>query len=180
MEVWIGLMSAGIGTIVGAAAGAVATTITTRNRVDLELRAEFDNELRRLRFPVYQALHAASERLPREWLPGNEPTRADLRALRETFHKWYFGPQAGGMLLSEKARQAYFDVQNSLQQVGNADGGGAVSPVSPEERDELLKRAHSLREQLRQDLGTAEAPKLKWTARGVTPPPPPPSGSASD
>jgi hypothetical protein len=105
MEVWIGLMSAGIGTIVGAAAGAVATTITTRNRVDLELRAEFDNELRRLRFPVYQALHAASERLPREWLPGNEPTRADLRALRETFHKWYFGPQAGGMLLSEKARQ---------------------------------------------------------------------------
>jgi hypothetical protein len=170
LEVWIGLISV----LVGAVLGTATTLITTRNRVDLEQRATFDRELRTLRVPHYQALHSASERIPREWLPGNELTRSDLLGLRQTFHEWYFGPDAGGMFLTEAGRDAYFALANKLQVVGRqGDKGGDAGPVTPKEFSDLRDLAHELRQQLRQDLGTAEAPKVAWTARGATPAPPP-------
>ena len=105
METWIALISV----VVGAIAGTATTLITTRNRVDLEQRAEFDHELRNLRLPHYQSLHAISERLPREWR--DQLTRTDLLDLRQTFHEWYFGAGAGGMFLTEKSRDVYFTLQ---------------------------------------------------------------------
>ena len=168
MELWIGLISVAIGAILGTA----TTLITTRNRVDLEQRAAFDRELRTLRLPHYQALHAVSAEIPREWLPGTEPMRAKLLQLRESFHNWYFGPQAGGMFLTEAGRDAYFALQNELQVVGRESDSDNPKPVSPEEFSGLRDLAHRLRQQLRQDLGTAEAPKVAWTARGATPAPP--------
>ena len=167
MEVWIDLISVVIGAVVGTA----TTLITTRNRVDLEQRAAFDRELRNLRLPHYQALHSASERIPREWRSGQEMSRSDLLALRRTFHEWYFGEGAGGMFLTEAGRAAYFALQDELQVVG-AGGGHQVVPVTSEEFIRLRDLAHALRQQLRQDLGTAEAPKVAWTARGATPAPP--------
>ena len=177
VEPWIGL----IGIIVGVAAGAVVTFITTRSRIeleqkarydyqDLEQRAKFDYDLRNLRLPHYQALHHLSERLPREFPTGDEPTRADLLAIREMFHKWYFGPSAGGMFLTEKARERYFDLMNELQVVG-ARSDAPARPTAAEVK-RLLDQAHDLRQQLRVDLGTAEEPKTTWTARGLTPAPP--------
>jgi hypothetical protein len=136
--------------------------------VDLEQRAAFDRELRTLRLPHYQALHAASAVIPRQWEPGTEPTRADFLVLRGTFHNWYFGPQAGGMFLTEAGRSAYFTLQNELTAVGSGGGDRATA----EELVKLRDLTHRLRQQLRLDLGTAEAPKLAWTARGVTPAPP--------
>jgi hypothetical protein len=174
MEVLIGLISL----LVGAVLGTATTLITTRNRVDLEQRAAFDRELRTLRLPHYQALHSASERIPREWLPGKEPARSDLLALRQTFHVWYFGSDAGGMFLTEAGRRAYFALQNELQVVGRqGDQDGDAGPVRQEEFSKLQDLAHELRQQLRQDLGTAEAPKVAWTARGATPAPPPTQGN---
>jgi hypothetical protein len=173
MEVWIGLISV----LVGAVLGTATTLITTRHRVDLEQRSAFDRELRTLRLPHYQALHSASERIPREWRPGDELTRSDLLELRQTFHEWYFGPDAGGMFLTEAGRRAYFDLQNELQLMGRqGDQDGGAQPVTPDEFSNLRDLAHDLRQQLRQDLGTAEAPKVAWTARGATPAPPPRQG----
>lgn len=173
MEVWIGFISV----LVGAGLGTATTLITTRNRVDLEQRAAFDRELRTLRLPHYQALHSASERIPREWLPGEEPTRSEILALRQTLHEWYFGPDAGGMFLTEAGRSAYFALANKLQVVGRrADRNRDAVPVTAEEFSKLWDLAHKLRQQLRQDLGTAEEPKVAWTARGATPAPPPKQG----
>jgi hypothetical protein len=133
--------------------------------------------LRTLRLPHYQALHFASERIPREWRPGEELTRRDLLALRWTFHDWYFGSDAGGMFLTEAGRKAYFGLMDKLQVVGRqGDQGGDAGPVTPEEFEDLRDLAHELRQQLRQDLGIAEAPKVAWTARGATPAPPPRQG----
>jgi hypothetical protein len=95
-------------------------------------------------------------------------TRSDVLRLRESFHQWYFGSGAGGMFLTEAGRAAYFGLQNELQVVG-ARGGSEAGAVSQEESAGLFKLAHRLRQQLRQDLGTAEAPKVIWTARGATP-----------
>ena len=170
MEVWVGLISV----LVGAILGTATALITTRKRVDLEQRAAFDRELRTLRLPTYQALHAASEPIPREWRPGEELTRSDLLALRQTFHQWYFGTDAGGMFLTEAGRRAYFKLQNRLEDLGRQGHQDVdAEPVTGEEFDTLRVLAHKLRQQLRQDLGTAEAPKVVWTARGATPAPPP-------
>lgn len=169
LAVWIGLISV----VIGALLGAVTTLITTRNRVDLEQRATFDRELRTLRLPHYQALHSASEAIPREWRPGEELTRSDLLELRQTFHLWYFGSGAGGMFLTEAGRRAYFNLQNQLQVMGRrSQDQGDAEPITSEEFSDLRDIAHELRQQLRQDLGTAEAPKMVWTARGATPAPP--------
>jgi hypothetical protein len=192
LDFWIGLISL----LVGAGVGTATTLITTRQRVDMELRAAsdrldmeqrvaYDRELRTLRVPHYQALHSVSERLPREWRPGEELTRRDLLALRRTFHEWYFGSDAGGMFLTEAGRKAYFDLIDELQVVGRQGvQDGDAGPVIPEESKRLLELAHELRQQLRQDLGTAEAPKVAWTARGATPAAPPapapPPGQGDD
>ena len=168
MEVWIGLVSV----LVGAVAGALATFITTRNRIDLEQRAKFDYELRGLRLKHYQDLHHVSERLPRQFFSSaEEPTREDLLDLREAFHQWYFGPSAGGMFLTEAARERYFKLMNGLQSMGEPSGDAVV--LTADEQQTLRDLAHDLRQQLRADLGTAEAPKSRWTARGLTPAPPP-------
>jgi hypothetical protein len=167
VDVWIGLISVAVGAVLGTA----TTLLTTRSRVDLEQRAAFDRELRSLRLPHYQALHAVSAALPRERAPGTEPTRADLLLLRETFHDWYFGPQAGGMFLTEAGRRAYFALANELQVAGR-DGPEGAERATAGELGRLLDLAHRLRQQLRQDLGTAEPPKVAWTARGATPAPP--------
>jgi hypothetical protein len=169
VEVWIGL----IGIVAGATVGGAATWLTTRNRIDLEQRATFDRELRNLRLPHYQALHHISEALPREWRLGEEPTRADLQTLRQTLHEWYFGPAAGGMFLTEDSRARYFDLMNKLQMLGAGSAKGVTATLTQDENRELLGLAHDLRQQLRQDLGTAEPPKTKWTAKGLTPAPPP-------
>ena len=96
MEVWIGLVSV----VVGAAAGAFATLVTTRNRMALEQQLTYDRGLRDLRLPHYQGLYHASRCIPREWRPGDEPSRCDLVGVREGFHDW-LGEGAGGMFLSE-------------------------------------------------------------------------------
>jgi len=168
MEVWIGLVSV----VVGATAGAFATLVTTRNRMALEQRLTYDRGLRDLRLPHYQGLYHASRCIPREWRPGDEPSRADLVDVRERFHDWYFGEGAGGMFLSEAARTTYFELQNALQAIAQ-QAAGATDRMSPTESERLRGLASDLRHQLRQDLGTGEAPQLTWTPTGPTPAPPP-------
>lgn len=169
------LLIAVVSVVIGALAGAIGTLLTTRSRVDLEQRAGFDRELRTLRVPPYQALHHTSEPLAREWR-GDPPDSEQLTDLRERFHDWYFGPQAGGMFLTEAARTHYFQLMNQLQIL--AWELRDDQRASPQQLHTLLDTAHRLRQQLRADLGTAESPKLIWTARGLTPAPP--SGPTAD
>ena len=52
--------------------------------------------------------------IPRHRLILETPRRPDLHKLREQLHYWYFSEQAGGMFLSQEAREAYFSLQNEL------------------------------------------------------------------
>lgn len=176
MDVLVGA----IGIVIGGLVGGLSTYFATRSRIDLEHRAAFDRELRGLRMPHYQALHHISECIPREWRDGDEPTRADLLSLRQTFHEWYFGSDAGGMFLTDEARDAYFDLQNELQVIGGRDDArGGTLELTPEEQQVLRRLAHDLRKQLRKDVGTAEPPKLDWTGGSLTKAPPPRPASTS-
>jgi hypothetical protein len=167
MEIWVGIVSV----LVGAVAGTVGTLITTKNKMRLEHQLAYDRELRNLRLPHYQGLYHVSRCIPRQWTIGEEPARPALPALREIFHDWYFGQEAGGLFLTTKAREKYFRLQNELQAIAGR-GPDQSQQMSTEESITLRALARELRHQLVEDLGTAEPPQLRWTPVGPTPPPP--------
>jgi len=173
MTVFIGLL----GALLGALAGAVATYLTTRSAMQLELEHAYDRTLRDKRLERYQHLFHASKCLPRYWLPTEVPTRSDLRRIRDRFHDWYFGEEAGGMFLTPAAKNIYMRLLNLLAETmeGGEGGSDAVtdSALSAAESQALRDLASELRHQLAEDVGAANPPRLRWTRLGPTPPPPP-------
>lgn len=166
-----------VGVVLGAVAGAIATYLTTRSRMRLELEYAHDRELRDKRLPHYQRLFHISRSVPREWRPHQVPSRADLQQFRKDFHNWYFGPDAGGMFLTEAARSLYFNLQNGLEAAtaGSFDKSTnreGQKPLTGVEKETLYKLASALRHQLSADVGTAQSPRLEWARPGPTLPPP--------
>lgn len=170
MEAFAGVL----GVVLGAVAGTIVTYITTRSRMRLELEYVHDRGIRERRRPNYQELFHRLKAVPRQWRPDAVPTRADLRAIREELHDWYFGPQAGGMFLTEAARRPYFQLQNALESCAAPIGRleGTTYPLTETECAQLYEFASNLRHQLSADVGTAEPPRIVW-ARPAPPPPAP-------
>lgn len=141
-----------------------------------ELVYAYDRELRDKRLPHYQKLFHLSGAVPREWRPGTVPSRAELGQIREQFHDWYFGTDAGGMFLTEAARDRYFALQNGLQTAAAGPGpsgdGGGGEPLAAAEQTTLYQLASALRHQLSADVGTAQSPRLDWAQPGPTLAPP--------
>jgi hypothetical protein len=89
--------------------------------------------------------------------------------LREELHDWYFSKEAGGLFLSREASEAYFGLQNAIQEAASR-----IDPVATLGDDDSIKiraAASNLRRQLVADLGTAEHPDRSWTAPRHIPPP---------
>jgi len=166
MAAWITIISA----LAGILAGGVVTYFTSRSQLRIEAEHAYDRTLRDMRLPQYQQLFHRTKNIPREF--SEEPRRSDLLDFREQFHDWYFGEQAGGMFLSQAARDAYFALQNELQSIAgrmSADG----DRVDPDQSKNLREKASVLRHQLTTDLGTAERPRNPWIIpRSIAPPQP--------
>ena len=167
MDAWIAVITA----LGGIFAGGVVTYATTRSQLRIEAEHAYDRALRDLRLPHYQELFHLTRSMPREFLEFLEPPRrSDLVDLREKFHNWFFGEQAGGMFLSQAAREAYFSLQNELQSVaGRMQTDGEL--VCQHDSAILRKKASDLRHQLTTDLGTAEQPRLRLIGPRSVPPP---------
>jgi hypothetical protein len=176
MAAWITIISA----LAGILAGGVVTYATSRSQLRIEyatsrsqLRIEaehaYDRALRDLRLPHYQQLFHLTRSMPREFL--ETPRRSDLRDFRGQFHDWYFSEQAGGMFLSQAARDAYFALQNELQSVaGRMQADSEL--VGQHDSVVLREKASTLRHQLTTDLGAAERPRLRRVIPRSIPPPP--------
>lgn len=161
-----------VGALLGALAGGVVTYVTTRSRMRLELEFAYDRELRDKRLSHYQRLFHVSRAVPREWRPDAVPSRGELRRIREEFHGWYFGEEAGGMFLTEVARQLYFRLQNGLETAASRGGHDDAVVLTGPEQESLYALASALRHQLSADVGTAQSPRLEWAPPGATPPAP--------
>jgi hypothetical protein len=171
MEILAGLL----GAVLGALAGAITTYVTTRSTMRLQLEHEYDRTLRDIRLPHYQRLFHISRCIPRQWRPTEVPTRQDLRHFREDFHNWYFGENAGGMFLTQDAKDLYMELQNVLEEPteeSDTSGSSLESPLSSDELRVLRGRASDLRHQLTQDVGASQSPRLRWSRLGPTIPPP--------
>lgn len=168
MQVVIGLL----GAIVGGLLAGVVTYMTTRSRLRIELMYAHDQRLHDQRVARYQQLFHISRYLPRQWYLTEEPTRKDVLGIREEFHNWYFGEEAGGMFLTSDAKIKYMELQNALQEVAEGQPSSPDSPLTTTESQRLRDLGSALRHQLTQDVGAADPPRLRWRALGPTLPPP--------
>jgi hypothetical protein len=167
MTAWITVISA----LAGILAGGIVTYATSRSQLRIEAEHAYDRALRDLRLPYYQELFHLTRNIPREFLEFLEkPRRSDLLEIREQFHNWYFSEQAGGMFLSQAAREAYFFLQNELQSIARRMSTDSEL-VGEYDSAILRKKASELRHQLTTDLGTAERPRIGWIVPRSIPPP---------
>jgi hypothetical protein len=146
-----------VGAIVGALIAGVATYLTTRYNMQLQIQHSYDQTLRDKRLERYQELFYISRCLPRYCLPDEEPERKNIRQFRQEFHDWYFSQAAGGMFLSPMAKDHFMRVLNMLVEVGFPEGDREIdSPLSATELTTLHELASELRHQLAADVGAAQ------------------------
>ena len=160
-----------VGAIVGALVGAIATYVTTRSNMRLTLEHSYDQTLQGKRLEHYQALWGITKYFPRYWPPTlGQPTRTDLQQHIQQLYDWYFGESAGGMFLTEAAKDSYMHLLNLLAEAAFKDDGGADSPssslLSDTESSALRAAAAKLRRQLAEDVGAANPPRLRWVRPG--------------
>lgn len=171
-----------IGVVLGALVGAIATYLTSRSTMRVNLEHSYNQTLRDVRLAHYQRLFWISRCLSRYWPPGRVVTRKDLHQFYQDFHDWYFSEEAGGMFLTAPAKDVYMQLLNLLVEVMHGDGGESAtdeSPISETELQGLRGLASDLRHQLAEDVGSANPPHLRWVrlSRTIAPPPLPPASS---
>lgn len=157
MGLWFPTVSA----LIGLLTGGVVTYLTSRAQLRSQAEHDYDLALRDLRLPHYRELFHLTGEIPREWWPSSALNKEGLLMLRARFHDWYYGTQAGGMFLSEEARNLYCLLQNELQNVAWRLAKDEDAPV---EDDIVLLRekGSDLRHQLCSDLGVSERPRESW------------------
>jgi hypothetical protein len=183
VAILIGLLGAAI----GATVAAITTYFSTRSTMRLSLEHEYDKTLRDIRLKGYQQLFHLTAQIPRHWLLTPEPSRAELKQIRMSFHDWYYHADAHGMFLAKDSKDAYIKLMDALDEAlfeipeENRDTKVRDRPdskLSYQESHRLLVRTSRLRHQLAADIGAANAPRTRSDAPDPTVPSDDPAPSA--
>lgn len=94
----------------------VLTLDATRAKLRRELEVELDKDRRARRATAYAELWKRLEPLS-IYAPPHQVDGGTLRQLSASLREWYY--QIGGMYLTERARAAYFSLQDHLQDCGD-------------------------------------------------------------
>ena len=137
---------AAVTAVVGLIAGIAGTAYKSRKA----LESEYDIDLRKARVDVYKKLWGELQVLARYAPPAF--SRDTVERLSVALRIWYF--EQGGIFLSKRARNAYFDLQEALVQT--LDRVDDPAPL----RELLRKRGSSLRTAMAEDIATRDAPRL--------------------
>ncbi|MGH7230562.1 MAG: hypothetical protein ACREJU_04290 [Nitrospiraceae bacterium] len=81
-------------------------------KVEQDLRIEYDKDLHRRRIEAYMGLLSFLEPLAKYPFPESLPYER-LKILSVSLKQWYF--RVGGLLMTEKTREAYFDLQDGFK-----------------------------------------------------------------
>jgi hypothetical protein len=131
------------------------------HRSALAFASLVDTDLRTRRIRVYSELWAKTGLLPM-WPWNTELEYSALHQLTRDLRDWYF--KRGGMYLSASARDAYFEVQKSINAILEQDKAGRVSH---DDYRAVRDRCSALRTELAEDLLTRrEAPSVDVRAEG--------------
>lgn len=132
--------------LIGLVAGAAATAY--KSRKDLEV--QYDIKLREERIEAYKALWKELDRLA-YYAPERPLTYAIAHELATALRTWYF--DIGGLLMSERTREPYFDLQRALKAVGDVCTGADEELPRPT-GDALKQLGSRLRTSTTDDVAT--------------------------
>jgi hypothetical protein len=150
--------------LIGLATGAVATAY--KSRKDLEV--QYDIKLREERIEAYKRLWKELDRLAYH-APEQPLSYGVAHELATALRAWYF--DIGGLLMSARTREPYFDLQRALKSVGAAHAGRETE--LPRATGDALKQLGSrLRTSTTHDVATRVGPRLghslrAWPMRGL-------------
>jgi len=97
--------------IVSALIGAIVSYVGATLKNFIDARAKVDASLRETRIPVYKELWKKTELLPK-WSRSEDITYERLDQFSSELRDWYFNQ--GGVFLSERARAAYGNLQDTI------------------------------------------------------------------
>lgn len=124
-----------IGVLLGAAIAAIATWRAAR----IGAFTAFEGEKYRQRLTAYQALWSHTQTLRRTPEPQDMTIAAMINTI-DRLDEWYF--TTGGLLLTDDARAAYFELVDAMQSVQ----GSAGPDVSPDLYKSIFAAATKLRD----------------------------------
>lgn len=138
---------------VTAALSIVTTYFATRGKIRHELLAQYDKDLRDRRMTAYKALWTLTEPLAR-YSPPQPLSGEGARSLSSELRTWYF---RNGIVLSKRAREAYFDLQEGLTDEKLAAG---TEPLDEEPLKLLQNASRDLHTALCGDVGSRKPPMI--------------------
>jgi hypothetical protein len=136
--------------VLSAILGGLIAYLTMSVKIRKDLVAKYDLDLRSRRIEVYRKLWKHLQPLAK--YSRSQPfTKACASTLSDALRAWYF--EVGGIFLSERTRDAYFDLQEKLQEIEYdqdiPDDGNEI----PNFRS-LRKLGSTLRTAMARDVGT--------------------------
>lgn len=142
--------------IVSALIGAVTGILTTSWKTRKDLESAYDIEVRKQRIEAYRALWELLQPLA-YYSPPGPLTYEGVEDLSKKLRGWYF--KTGGLFLSERTREPYFDLQRALTGLFVRATNGEASL-----EDQIVEIVKALASRLRtsstQDIATRVGPRL--------------------
>lgn len=139
--------------------GALTGILTTSWKARKDLESEYDISLRKDRTEVYRDLWSRLESLAFYAAP--TVTYEDAEKLTGSLREWFF--QQGGLFLSERTREPYFDVQGALQGILRQERSDDLVAVEEESLSLLRELASRLRTSMTEDVETRVGPRGRWS-----------------
>jgi len=142
--------------LIGGVAGIVSAVITyfsTRSKIRLDLAAQYDKDLQESRLKAYKELWAMLEPLVR-YARDETVTYTVIHTISIETRKWYF--QNGGIYLTERSREPYFDLKKAMQPVLDAAECKSQpdKEIDPQQLERIVAAGSTLRTVLSDDIGT--------------------------
>ena len=149
--------------ITGFASGIISSVLTyfsTRSKIRLDMRVEYDKTLHNKRLELYKELWPITKPLGR-FVPHFSLTYNIVRKAVTDMHEWYFNE--GGIYLSKNSRKPYFHLKEQMLRVIDNERLEATPDARIEDKEAcnaILNAATSLRTSLADDIRTRRFPWL--------------------
>ena len=143
--------------IVSAVLSAIAAFFAARQSFRQELLSAYDETMRTARIEAYKGVWVLTGILPK--FAQTAPVDAELlKSTSVKMRDWYFS--GSGMFLTDKSRDAYFDLQKQIAHYVAVLAHVAPRPLSEPEYELLRLCASTLRSNLCTDLNSRMQPVL--------------------
>ena len=133
-----------------------ATYLAMSTKIRRDLEAQYDKDLRERRLIAYAALWALTEPLA-IYSPPEPLSPHGARALSQRLRSWYF---RDGMVLSTRARDAYFTLQKLLTAETIAAAPAPTRPLEEAALKDLRDASSAMRTALSRDVASRRPPMI--------------------